>query len=518
MSAVALLHCYNAVSQPVLRHFVTEPDALYMSITADGLYEAYYTTKDKKGKDVEVVAGQLNVATYPQQQINLCLVGVNGAHYSCSTAELSNQLNTIFAQAITKVNVSTANIEVEKFSGTLSAKESGMLSAYNKDMKQLIRKVKKLPDYNSDTYYLLLVEQSDNSALAGFMPVNSQFGFVFANACTTSTQLNRTIAHELAHGAFHLWHTFSSSNLYTAQQGTTRNLMDYNGTNSELYKYQWDYIHNPQQGIVRWMVEEEESEVKIYADKCWENRDNWDKVQGSKLIYLVNNKKELQYDASCMYEYAPGSYRYYYKLVDGSYFVADKVWSNEDYEEMYYRYEESTNLWRRINMSDYADWCLKCELDEVGERILKDVILSDEAKAIAKIGVGVIALGAAIPTGGTSIIGVGSALGISFAVTSATMTTALGTTELVLALKDENELIEKLPSGYLDATIGLTTETINGETKTTKIVRCAVDAAENIITISIPATGGAQVISNAVNISNIVLDGVEIYNVIENEK
>ena len=63
-----------------------------------------------------------------------------------------------------------------------------------------------------------------------------------------------------AHGAFRLWHTFSSENLYTVQQGTTRNLMDYNDTNSELYKYQWDYIHNPQQGIVRWLVEEDESE------------------------------------------------------------------------------------------------------------------------------------------------------------------------------------------------------------------------------------------------------------------
>ncbi len=64
----------------------------------------------------------------------------------------------------------------------------------------------------------------------------------------------------IAHGAFRLWHTFSSENLYTAQQGTTRNLMGYNSTNSELYKYQWDYIHNPQQGIVRWMVEDDESE------------------------------------------------------------------------------------------------------------------------------------------------------------------------------------------------------------------------------------------------------------------
>ena len=239
----------------------SDPNALYLPLITDGLYEAYYTTQDKKGKDVEVVAGQLNVATYPQQQINLCLVGVNGAHYPYSTAELTNQLNTIFAQAITKVNVSTANIEVEKFSGTLSAKESGMLSAYNKEMKTLIHAVKKLPNYDKQTYYLLLVEQSDNASLAGFMPLNSNFGFVFTKANTTSAQLNRTIAHELGHGAFRLWHTFSSENIYTAQQGTTRNLMDYNGTAAELFKYQWDYIHNPQQGIVRWLVEEEEGEA-----------------------------------------------------------------------------------------------------------------------------------------------------------------------------------------------------------------------------------------------------------------
>lgn len=168
--------------------------------------------------------------------------------------------------AVTTINLTTASIEVDKFNGTLSAKESGALSAYNSDMKKLIKKVKKLPDYNSETYYIMLVERSDDQTLGGFMPVNSNFGFVFAKANSGKEQLNRTIAHELAHGAFRLWHTFSSENLYTAPQGTTNNLMDYNGTAAELYKYQWDYIHNPQQGIVRWMVEEDEGESQITSD------------------------------------------------------------------------------------------------------------------------------------------------------------------------------------------------------------------------------------------------------------
>ena len=165
--------------------------------------------------------------------------------------------------AVTTVNLTTASIDVDKFNGTLSAKESGALSAYNSDMKKLIRKVKKLPDYNSETYYIMLVERSDDQTLGGFMPVNSNFGFVFAKANSGKEQLNRTIAHELAHGAFRLWHTFSSENIYVAQQGSTQNLMDYNGTNAELYKYQWDYIHNPQEGVVRWMVDDEEGDAKV---------------------------------------------------------------------------------------------------------------------------------------------------------------------------------------------------------------------------------------------------------------
>ena len=171
------------------------------------------------------MAGQLNVVSYTQQSINVCLVGVNGTRYQNSISELAAYLNKVFGQAVTTINLTTASIEVDKFNGTLSAKESGMLSAYNKEMKTLIHAVKKLPNYDKQTYYLLLVEQSDNASLGGFMPVNSNFGFVFAQANSGAEQMNRTIAHVpmaigIAHGAFRLWHTFSGENLYTAPQGT----------------------------------------------------------------------------------------------------------------------------------------------------------------------------------------------------------------------------------------------------------------------------------------------------------
>ena len=297
--------------QTIAATSAADADALYLPLTADGQYDAYYTTQDTHGADLEVMAGQLIVVSYPQQNINVCLVEVNGASYPRTSNELSNYLNDVFGQAVFGVNLTKTSIEVDKFNGTLSAKESGALSAYNSDMKKLIRKVKKLPDYTDDTYYIMLVAKSDNPALGGFMPVNSNFGFVFAQANSGAGQMNRTIAHELAHGAFRLWHTFSSENLYTAQQGTTRNLMDYNGTNAELFKYQWDYIHNPQQGIVRWLVEDEESEA-------------W-KEPGTKIL-CINDENVINEIRKYRYFYLPnGDIADFEKYVVSGFYAEDDV-------------------------------------------------------------------------------------------------------------------------------------------------------------------------------------------------
>jgi len=75
----------------------------------------------------------------------------------------------------------------------------------------------------------------------------------------------RIAAHELGHGVFRLYHTFSSKNVVTLTQGTTDNLMDYssNTTATALYKYQWDYIHNPQTMLFAWAEEEEEGASSV---------------------------------------------------------------------------------------------------------------------------------------------------------------------------------------------------------------------------------------------------------------
>ncbi|MDR0691805.1 MAG: C39 family peptidase, partial [Prevotellaceae bacterium] len=75
------------------------------------------------------------------------------------------------------------------------------------------------------------------------------------------------IAHELAHGAFVLWHTFSSEQ-FIAPQGATSNLMDYNN-GAELWKHQWQLISDPQRLWFKSWQDEEEGEMVSgpYAEK-----------------------------------------------------------------------------------------------------------------------------------------------------------------------------------------------------------------------------------------------------------
>src|SRR5690606_2249913 len=95
-------------------------------------------------------------------------------------------------------------------------------------------------------------------SLAGYMPLNRQVGFIYDNPSPI------IVAHELGHGAFNLRHTFSPEALI-ANEFDTQNLMDYNG-GSDLWKYQWDLIHNPESILFSWAQDESEgaSELRVF--------------------------------------------------------------------------------------------------------------------------------------------------------------------------------------------------------------------------------------------------------------
>lgn len=222
---------------------------------------ASYAENDSIDNAPEIKAGELNLISYDKDYVKLCIVNVDEAKYPYSINELEFALNQIFAPAIVDVSVTTRSLEEVDWdldgNKRLSAEESGILSTYNDEMKAIKNAIRDAENYDENTYYLFLINESDKETLSGYMPLKRQFGFIFMEKNKTKELLYKTIAHELSHGCFNLRHTFSSENLFNLPQGSTENLMDYNTTKTELKKYQWDYIHDPENLIGLFQDEEE---------------------------------------------------------------------------------------------------------------------------------------------------------------------------------------------------------------------------------------------------------------------
>ena len=184
-------------------------------------------------------AGGLWTATYKKEPFKLFIVPVGDITVTeLDKGGIITGLNSIYSKAVVSwsVDVIPGLTGVDLGANGLDWADKEMLSSYNAEMNSLITTFKTWKkDADPDAYYLFIVPKFSEAGVEGFMPRNRRFGFV------TYDQLkDRTIAHELGHGAFHLTHTFPE-----VPQGSTDNLMDYaNGT--ALYKPQWDYIHNPE--------------------------------------------------------------------------------------------------------------------------------------------------------------------------------------------------------------------------------------------------------------------------------
>jgi len=98
-------------------------------------------------------------------------------------------------------------------------------------------------------------------------------------SCSTDA---RTLAHELGHGAFNLEHTFP-----VLPQGTTDNLMDYNG-GPRLIKPQWDLIHNPE--LTTGLLDDETDGASTLSKKFYFIIDSIGYQNGDKYVTMYDNR------------------------------------------------------------------------------------------------------------------------------------------------------------------------------------------------------------------------------------
>src|SRR5690554_1567323 len=218
---------------------------------------------DSTSEEILTEAGVLGLVSYQRITRDVFLIPVNGASFPTASTQLSDiekRLNEIYGSAVINWNVHFDEpIEVGRINeAEFKVEGTAMLSKYTSDMNRVIRTYKRNRPSDDNSLYLFFVELSDlGTSRKGFMPLAGNFGFIF-NFSASDFDL---LAHELAHGAFNLRHTFSDKAQHYFPVQQTANLMDYAG-GTDLWKYQWDLIHNPESILFAWGQDEEEGEFK----------------------------------------------------------------------------------------------------------------------------------------------------------------------------------------------------------------------------------------------------------------
>lgn len=197
------------------------------------------TVVSKEDTEKQEVIGAFKLVHLSTLEAGLTIIPLNNARLESGLAE---SINKIYHKAGVHFNT-TVNSSVDLSGvvwdldgdGKLEVADSSVISFYTPEQKVIINHIKNQPTYNKDTYYMfvgdMVVSKPD---VDGFMPLGEQFGFVFG-----ASNQERTLAHELGHGAFGLKHPFTE---YKTPQGATNYLMDY-GSGTVINHMDWKKIH-----------------------------------------------------------------------------------------------------------------------------------------------------------------------------------------------------------------------------------------------------------------------------------
>jgi hypothetical protein len=191
--------------------------------------------------------GKLNVLSLNKVSKKLVLVPVNNA----STLGITQQgLNAIYKQANTTFTITTAsNFTFNLGNDGLQEADATLLKKYSLEMRALRDAYKSAnSNYDKNAYYVFVVPNFSIPQLKGYMVRGRAVGFVKAGSDA------KTLAHELAHGAFGLEHTFPA-----IKKDSSNNLLD-DANGIHLVKAQWAQIQNP--GVIfNWLDDEEDGSL-----------------------------------------------------------------------------------------------------------------------------------------------------------------------------------------------------------------------------------------------------------------
>lgn len=171
-----------------------------------------------------------------------------------------------------------------------------------------------------------------------------------------------------------------------------------------------------------------------------------------------------------------------------------------------YYYDKYQKEWIPFNNIS----CLSCDLETMGQQML-DASVKYGAPTLMVVS-GVVAVAAAIPTGGGSLAGWGAVYGTA-SIIGGTYSVAAGTAILTLEFKGDSEAAKKVPATYYDATISIMFERAKkGENdKIIDIINGTISLTGNVMSLKLPQNS-VQELDRAANIVKIAIDGVDYTN------
>ncbi len=216
----------------------------------------------------KISVGKLKIASYPRLDMKVKLVPMGDFHIDGIISEdiLNEIYNPYYIHWHITIDSEFTNTSWDEGNDGLQGTGSEFYSMFTPEMRALNTAYTEERGVDEESLYLFIFPDGNSEGnLMGDMPLKSRFGYIFNADGADTRKITQTVAHELGHGAFQLKHTFSDK--YGIDQNTTQNLMDYAG-GTELVKYQWDVVHDPQNKLFNWGQDEEEGQAiaGIYYD------------------------------------------------------------------------------------------------------------------------------------------------------------------------------------------------------------------------------------------------------------
>ncbi len=218
----------------------------------------------KRGDQKQHLVGAFKLMHIAGQDVQVVLVPLGSASVP---GDIGGRLSDIFGPLAIDIETTTRiplrlPPNLLGTDGAIDTDGTGTFANYSAEQQAINDHVRTTlgPAYNSEAYYLIFTDAASSTDLAGYMPLQRQFGYLFSKGNEESkSTASVTAAHELGHGIWGLEHPFTR---WSVPVGTTDWLMDYSD-GVALPHIHWSQMYDPEFRLYTFQKDEEGEQIVL---------------------------------------------------------------------------------------------------------------------------------------------------------------------------------------------------------------------------------------------------------------